>query len=82
MADILLSPILHLILFIGAVIFTVMTLRRQKLLWAVAAAVCTICACLLGLAAGRTLEQLLFAVLVPTMIILLSQTGKEGGSQA
>lgn len=82
MADLLLSPILHLILFLGGVFFTAMTLRRQKLLWTIPAAVCTIAACLLGLAVGRSLEQLLLAVLVPTTILLFSQTGKEGGSDA
>lgn len=81
MADILLSPILHLVLFICAIFFTVITVRSQKMLWAVLASVCTICACLLGLAAERSLEQLLIAVLIPTMLILLSQTGKEGGSK-
>lgn len=81
MADILLSPALHLVLFICAVFFTVITVRSQMMLWAVFASACTICACLLGLAAERPLEQLLVAVLVPTMIVLLSQTDKEGGSK-
>lgn len=81
MADILLSPALHLALFICAVFFTVITVRRKQMLWGILASVCTICACLLGLAAERSLEQLLIAVLIPTMILLLSQTHKEGGSE-
>lgn len=82
MADILLSPTLHLVLFGGAIVFTAITVRRQKLLWAIPASVCTICACLLGLAAERSLGQRLIAVLIPLVIILLSQTEKEGGSGA
>lgn len=80
MADILLSPMLHLVLFIGAVVFAAITARRQKLLWSVLAAVCAICACLLGLAANRSLEQLLLAVLMPLAVILLSQAKTKGGS--
>lgn len=78
MADFLLSPVLHLILFLCGVSFTVIAVRRHKLLWSVLAALCIIGACLLGLAAERSLEQLLIAVLVPTIIVLFSQTGKEG----
>lgn len=82
MADILLSPVLHRMLFLCAVLFTVVTVRRQKLLWAVPAALCTIGACLLGFAAARSPEQLLTAVLIPTAILLLSQGDKEGGGDA
>lgn len=82
MADIFLSQELRLVLFACAVLCTDLTVRRQKMLWAIPASVCTICVCLLGLAAGRSLEQLLIAVLVPTAILLLSQTDKEGGSNA
>lgn len=78
MADLLLSPALHLVLYLCGVSFTVIAVRRNKLLWSVPAALCTIGACLLGLAAERSLEQLLIAVLVPTIIVLFSQTDKEG----
>lgn len=81
MADILLSPVLHLVLFICAIIFTILTVRSQKMPWAILSSVCTICVFLLGLAAERSLEQLLIAVLVPTIIVLFSQAGREGGSQ-
>lgn len=81
MVNILLSPVLHLMLFICAVFFTVIAVRRQKMLWTVLASLCAIGTCLLGLAADRSLEQLLMAILVPTMIVLLFQTGKEGDSE-
>lgn len=81
MADLLLSTELHIVLFICTVLLTVITVRRQKMLWAILASLCTICTCLLGLAAERSLEQLLIAVLVPTVIVLLSQTSKKGGSE-
>lgn len=82
MADILLSPALHLILFAGSIIFTLLAVRRQKLLWTIPAALCTICACLLGLAADRSPEQLLTAVLIPTAILLFSQGNTKGGGEA
>lgn len=82
MADILLSPILHLVLLICAVFFTAVAVSRKKILWAVLAALCTISVCLLGLAAERSLEQLLTAVLIPTAMVLCAQRGKEGGSEA
>lgn len=82
MADFLLSPGLHLALFLCAILFAVFTIRQSRLMWACLASVCAICACLLGLAAGRTLEQLLIGLLVPTAIILLSQTDREGSGEA
>lgn len=79
MTDLLLSPELQLVFFLGSIIFAVLTVRRHKLLWAVLSAMCSACFCLFGLAAGRTLQQLLTAVLIPTMIILHAQTGRKGG---
>lgn len=78
MADILLSPILYMGLLTGAVAFAFPAARRQTLLWTVLSALCTIGACLLGLAAGRSLEQLLTAVLIPSAIMLADRKG--GGS--
>ena len=79
MAELLLSPVLHGILFLCATGFTVVAVRRQKMLWVIAAALCAIGTCLLGLAADRSLEQLLTAILIPAAIVLYAQQGKEGG---
>lgn len=78
MADILLSPILYIVLLTGALGFAFPAARRQRLLWTMLSALCTIGVCLLGLAAGRSLEQLLTAVLIPTAILLADRKG--GGS--
>lgn len=77
MAEFLLSPALRAVLLTGAVFFGLLTPRRPKHPWTILSALCTIAACLLGLAAGRSLEQLLTAVLIPTAVILL--TNQEGG---
>lgn len=78
MADLLLSPALYIVLLMGAALFAFLASRRPGLGWTVPAALCTIAACLLGLAAGRSLEQLLTAVLIPTAIVLADRKG--GGS--
>lgn len=82
MTDLLLSPELQLVFFLCSVFFAVLTVRRQKLLWAVLSALCCVCFCLFGLAADRSLRQLLTAVLIPTMIILHAQAGKKGGGKS
>ena len=81
MAEFLLSPGLRLVLFAGAVIFTALALGRDKLLWAVLGAVCVVGLCLLGLAAGQTLEELLTAVLVPAAMVLHALGSRKGGGE-
>lgn len=78
MADFLLSPTLYSALLMGAAFFTFLAARRQKLLWDILSSLCMIGTCLLVLAAGHSLEQLLTAVLIPTAILLANRKG--GGS--
>lgn len=82
MADFLLSPVLYTALCLCAVLFAVIMIRRPGLLWSILSSLSTIAACLLGLAAGRSLEQLLTAILIPTAVILLSQVDSEGSGSA
>lgn len=79
MVELLLSPEFHTVLIVGSVLFSILTVRRRKLLWAVFTAGCTIGFCLLRLVAGGTLEELLTAVLLPTVIVLHAQARLEGG---
>lgn len=80
MTDLLLSPEFHRILAVGSVLFSVLAVRQRKLFWTVLAAGCTIGFCLFRLVAGGTLEQLLIAVLLPTVIVLHGQANQEGGT--
>jgi hypothetical protein len=80
MVELLLSPGFHTVLVVGSLLFSVLTVRRRTLFWAVFAAGCTIGFCLLRLVAGGTLEELLTAVLLPTVIVLHAQARQERGT--
>ena len=81
MAEILLSPALYWALSFGAVLFAGLVLLRKKQLWAVLSALCAIAAVLLGLAAGRTLEQLIIPLLLPTALLLSALRTPKGGQE-
>ena len=78
MADFLLSNALHLALLSGGVFFSFLTARRPRMGFTVPAGLFTAAACLLALAAGRSPEELLTMVLIPTAVLLLA--GWKGGS--
>lgn len=69
-------------LFAGGAVFAALSgvLKRGRALWALLAAVCTVCGVLAGLAAGRTLDGLLgpvLAVCALSMAALLFGRGEE-----
>lgn len=81
MAELLLSPGLQLALLAGTILCTTLALKKNRLLWSVWSGICAIALCLLGLAAGQTLEALLTAVLVPTAMVLHALSGRKGGGE-
>ena len=71
--------VLLLGLFGMGLVFSLLCGLKKQLLWFPLSALCTIGGVLTGLAAGYSLETILFPVLLVTAVSLLPLLRKEGG---